>query len=59
MENFIFCAVWLVPNEPQEYVKHETNRILTQKDIQKKTYRKKSHLILENINKKLKILVTQ
>ena len=41
MENFILGAVWLVPNEPQEYVKHETNRILTQKDIQKKPYRKK------------------
>ena len=43
---------WRIPNEPQEHVKHYTDRILAQKYVKKK-YRKKCDLILQNITKTL------
>ena len=39
---------WLIPNEPQKHEKYETDRILTQKYVNKK-YRRKYNLILKNI----------
>ena len=48
---------WLIPNEPKEFKKSETRKILVQKQVQK-VYRKKCKLILQNITKRLKILFT-
>lgn len=43
----------LVPNEPQEQVKHETDKILTRKQV-KNTYRKKNQSNFSKYNKKVK-----